>query len=453
MKRRVVTLVENEWRSWGEALDGTGVDLDDARNAVERSRDAIRRKLKLRTDPFTFRASGRKIEVRASGIAGSVVVGGVGFEVVPKFMPVGNDLQSWSLTAVTLAHYVHGRHSALLPVKGRQWARHRLVDLLGMAFADAVERGLEDQVIHTYRVNEETSPVLRGRLNLSRQLRGCFHRPHLLECDVDQLDAENPFNDVLKWAATVLSRSTYQTSLRARLIRLSEILPGNADKSASRRHVHLRPPPQFRVWSEALELARFLATGYALPVGGGVNDGYSLIFNMERVFERFIEVLLRRSLRQFAEGAFSTESQVWSPYATPSDPQGRQLYCRPDNVVTRQASPVLLVDAKYKMLEEIVGLGDLKQRTPQGPDVYELIVGMVARKCSAGLLVYPKIASPSGGEGRLRSWYVDVFGKRLHVATLPVDLLSLNAPSAFSRIETRLANAVVELSSTVTDAK
>jgi 5-methylcytosine-specific restriction enzyme subunit McrC len=371
-------------------------------------------------------------------------------EIIPKFLPSDSLLESWNLTAIALAHYTLGRHATLLTANARKWSPSRFADFLAMAFAEAVERGLKDQLISTYRVHEEASSVLRGRLNLSRQLRSCFHRPHLLECDVDQLDTNNPFNDVLKWAATVLAMSTNLPSLRTRLRHLSYALPGHSDKSASQRHIHLTPSPQFKVWSDALELARFLATGHGLSVGGGFSNGYSLIFNMERMFEQFVEVLLHRSVSRIDEEPFSTKSQVTTLYGVPTISGAHKLYCRPDNVVFVGDRPALLVDAKYKLIEELVDDSESRHRRPKGADVYALIVGMVAQGCSHGLLIYPMLATHNDNGDRLRTWVVMAFEQRLHITACPIDLLSLTSPSSFLEMENKISLLVRDMTMPLT---
>ena len=441
MRNSSVTLVENQWTNWRSVAIAMGSDPGVARRALLRAGRTIRRRLRLRSAPFVFRSIGGRTKIKVVGVAGTLSLPDASLEILPKFAKHADDASEWNVSSLFLLEALNGRHVFSLAAVQQRWQCHRVLDLMGHAFADSAERGLRDRPICTYRQIEETSVALRGRLNLTRQIRNWGRAPHLLECDVSQLDVENPFNDVLKWAALSLADAVREPSLRARLRVLSEKLPGRAERSGRFRHSRMRPPPQFKVWADALELARLLAGGLTHATSGGNASGYSLVFNMERAFERFVECGLSRAMHASAGLQLASARQEMIAYAQPLSVGTKTLYCRPDNIVRQKGEPLVLVDAKYKLLDAEWRHETASQwrASPLSTDFYELLTGMLAHGCKSGVLVYPSTRQTVTQASDVRTWKVAAHGASLTVSAVPIHLRSLTSRDAI-----RQSFAVVE---------
>ncbi len=424
--------IENKWQSWSQLTGLTGPRAAAAQVALLNSGSAIKRRLGLRADPFRFRGSANGVEFQASGIAGSLSLSGVSLEILPKFVLDTEPSAVWNTSTLFFLEALAGKHVMALIAENQRWTSHSVVDLIAHAFADAADRGFRDQAIRVYRQNEISAPVLRGRLNVRRQARNTVHAPHMLECDIDELDVENPFNDVLKWAATVLQNLAKNPGLKARLAEIARAIPGEAERSLPQRHHHLRPPAQYRAWADALELARLVASGMALSSNGGRISGYSLLFNMERAFERLVEVALGRVVQKLGNGQLSSDRQRSTAYAQPVSTSGKPLYCRPDNVLIRDGIPAMVVDAKYKLLDGDIAGSEGEKGAPISQDVYELVAGMFANGCRVGLLVFPSSILAGPASPKVRTWNLDIFGTTARIGALPIDLLSLHSRAAFA---------------------
>lgn len=428
-------LFENgDWQPW----HGDGVKL---RAALEASGKKFRKQLGLRADPFTFRSGlGGALEMRTSGIAGTVSVGDVVFDIAPKFAPLGNGLQDWSASMLLLMQYARKRDLALTRARHLAVERHSFVDLLAMAFTDATEAGLADQAIQTYRSSPQSLPVLRGRLNLPRQMKSVFARPHLLECDVDELDADNGYNGLLKWAAQAFAAAVRAPALRRRLADLALRIPGQPSRRLALQGGRIQPPPQYRVWTEALEIAALLSSGLSHATGRGIAQGYSFVFNMERLFEHFVELTLARAVAKMAGRGYSSKTQVSTAYAEPEPGTKIRFFSRPDNLLLQDGAPAVVVDAKYKRLSDAEGM---RNRKPVNADVYELIAAMTAHNCHCGLLVYPRVLGDAIlDDHTLHTWTVSSFGTTLRIGALALDLRKLRVHADLETIDKTLAAAL-----------
>lgn len=438
-------VVENrDWIELGAVLD-TGRDgVMEARVRLDALGARLRRDLGLRMHPFLFRGGNEEpIEMKVIGIAGTISVGGLVIDVAPKFAVRTGGQPNWSASMLLLMQQARRRDSAFFRSTQRAIARHNIVDLLAMAFGDAAEAGLADQAIQTYRTRSETHAVLRGRLDLPRQLKSVFSRPHLVECEVDQLDVDNDFNGLLKWAAETFMSMVRLPALKRRMSDLAFRIPGRPHwrRGFHGRQLHL--PPQFRVWSEALDIAAMLASGLTQTTGTGSHDGYSFVFNMERLFEHFVESRVRRVAADAGDQGISWERQVSTPYAKPHLRTNTRFFSKPDNVLTRGGNALVVVDAKYKRLSDDRGL-DL--RKPVSADLYELVAAMTAQGCTAGMLVYPRVLGDEELlDDRLRIWVVDGFGTRLFLGALALDLTALQSYADLQAIDAHLSDGIRSL--------
>jgi 5-methylcytosine-specific restriction enzyme subunit McrC len=441
MRNRAALLVENgAWRPIVDIASSGAAAEALNRDALTTIGTGLKRSLGLRSDPFEFRAGPRGTEVRVTGIAGTVSAHDFVFDVAPKFAPQGEVAQEWDASLLILMQHAGRRHISFHRSQKLATARQSFVDLLAMAFVDAVKVGLSDQLIQTYQVQEERLPVVRGRLNLQRQIVSVFWRPHLLECDVDQLDSANPFNGLLKWAAQAFVASARSPSLRRNISELINFLPGRPDRSLALRGIRITPPPQFRAWSEALDIASLLSSGLTHTASRGSQHGYSFVFNMERLFEHFVQLRLSQAVKLMPASNVSVSAQVRTRYAVPVDGESAGFFSRPDNIIFRGTKPLAVIDAKYKRLSDSSGT---KDRKPTNQDVYELVAAMTAQRCSIGLLVYPKVFGDTIlADGELHSWRVESFGVSLHVGAVALDLMKLRSLSDLLNIDQRLVNGL-----------
>ncbi len=435
-------LLENgDWTPWETGLAAGIVRPDKARKSVEALGRRFRSQLGLRADPFTFRTSGSGVtEIKTSGIAGTVGVGELVFAIAPKFAPQGRGQPEWSASALLLMQYARKRDLALVKVQHLAVQRSSFVDLLAMAFADAVETAMADHMILRYRTSEQSLPVMRGRLNIARQLRTVFGTPHLLECDVDELDANNEFNGLLKWAAATFASAVRDPALRRKMSDMALRLPSLPDRRLALRSTRIQPPPQFRAWSDALDIASLLSSGLAHSSGAGVAAGYSFVFNMERLFEHFLEISLARAVGLLREDGVAARRQATTAYAHPQAGTSIRFYSRPDNLVTKHGAARVVVDAKYKRLSDAEGM---KARKPVNADVYELVAAMTAHDCRHGLLVYPRVLGDTIlGDDGLRTWTVSSFGTTLTISALALDLSGLRTHAHLQTIDKQLSDAL-----------
>ena len=261
-----------------------------------------------------------------------------------------------------------------------------------------------------YHAVEEELRFLRGRLRVAQQIRQPAGRQHLFQVEHQVFDVNRAENRLICTAldkVAGVTRDAENWRLAHRLARQLETVERSVDVTGDFRRWSddrlMRHYSAIRTWCE-------LILGDRAPLATvGQWHGNSLLFPMEKVFERFVERCLRRRLPQNAVVRVQAASEWLCHTAT------RQMFrLRPDFVVGCD-DETFVVDAKWKLLDS--GATDANYGISQS-DFYQLFAygQRYLRGHGRMALVYPRTS-------RFREpLETFCFDDRLSLDVVPLDL-------------------------------
>ena len=208
-------------------------------------------------------------------------------------------------------------------------------------FRAAVRRG----VPHAYVAVQEERAGLKGKLQLTRQLRQLPHRAHKLHVKYDDYLPDRPENRLVRLSVERIARVT--TLMRSKQLarELSQVL-GSVPPSQQvhrdfaawrleRGHAHFAP-------LEAL--CRLVLFELNPLVSGETSRALAVLFDMNRVYEAFVAHLLRRD-----QPTWQVRTQV-TGHALGTVNGQRAFALRPDLLITLPDGSTLVADTKWKRL-------------------------------------------------------------------------------------------------------
>lgn len=361
---------------------------------------------------------GRKA-LRARGVVGVIAAEGCALEILPKIDVAGASPEETNgnirrrlvhMLAVALDLQIDaGQVTAL------DWQRETLLEILIKLFSEKLAEALRRGMPRRYFTHSDDLPVLRGRLDVTRQFSALAADPSRLACQFDALTPDIALNQIMKAATTKLLRIARTTDNQSRLRELTFAYADITD-------VPVSALPWSNVvldrtnarWRELLNLARLLLGNRFQTTSSGGADGFSLLFEMNTLFEEYVARSLARALG-------GTDLRVVS--------QGGRLYCleddagrglfqtRPDILVKRGQEVVQVVDTKWKRIANRID--DAKQGVSQG-DVYQMMAYGQLYNSDRLVLLYPHHSELSGSEGVQASHRVGGGAQTLHVATIDI---------------------------------
>lgn len=400
-RRLDTTLMNFTCQEWKELPIGEGgLSEKEARQLHVHAEHAARR---LKTTVLTRTTRGLKAEQ----VVGILQTPSATLEILPKIGGKDDDAvrkalvhmlaETWSLgvTHGELAT-LSAQHSNLLEYFIRLFSERLLA---------AVRRGMPRR----YLIHTEDLALLRGKLDVVRQLTHLSVRPDRLACHFDELSENTPLNRVLKAAVSQLTRVTRSPSNAQRLAELSSRFEYVGDTPMPLREP-VRTDRTNTTFHGLYHLARFFLSGdWQSTTSGNAVTGFSLLFPMNDLFEEFVGRTTKRVL-----APLPVHLQHRGKHALISENSRPTFALRPDIVVHNESGHIIL-DTKWKHLDP----KDTRTLGVSQSDVYQMLAYAQAYKAQRLVLIYPWHSEISES-GLHRRWKVPDADCLLDIVTVDV---------------------------------
>jgi 5-methylcytosine-specific restriction enzyme subunit McrC len=291
-----------------------------------------------------------------------------------------------------------------------EWVVRRFLESLDYV----VKRGIRRDYV---RVEEELA-FMRGQLDVAGQMRASPARAHRFSVRHDTFSVDRPENRLLKAALILVSKASRE--------------PRNWRLANEWQHVLQEVPvsrdfrADFNAWRSDRLMAHYqavrpwceLVLGQHMPLSlAGQAQGISLLFPMERLFERYVG----RALRSRLPAGLDLVEQASHKWLCKRDGGQGLFKLKPDFLICEQGRVAMVLDAKWKLLDA----GDARaNHNLRQSDFYQL--HSYGRKYLDGsghmALIHPLTARFSCKLGPFS------FDESLSLTVLPFDLDSGSLP-------------------------
>jgi 5-methylcytosine-specific restriction enzyme subunit McrC len=357
--------------------------------------------------------------IRFGPFCGVLRIGNLTIEVLPKVVTKfgADDEARGTLIAMLRAA---GELSAL-PVGTAPLGLQRLhlLDVFIIDFCERVNALLRRGAVRSYIAREENLVSARGRIHLTVHVRrNLFDRSHIF-CRYEEFSVNNPHNQALKAVLARLLNHAVAAETKGAVNALLRRMEDVSNQPPSALHLaRLRFDRLTRPWQPLFERAAWFLKGMYPDVRAGASDNICLVFDMERLFEAYVGVLIRRSWR--ATGA---EVKLQGPrryFANAT--RGRAFEMRPDATVLTDRRLMRIYDAKWKRLDGAAPNWGIARE-----DIYQMASYASGYDCQHISLLYP--CDGQTGPGLVETFQLaDVHASRVDVFALDLQALVRGAP-------------------------
>lgn len=361
---------------------------------------------------------GRK-GLRARGVVGVIAAQGCALEILPKIdVAGGSDAETTGNIRQRLVHMLAVALDLKIDagqVTALDWQRETLLEILIRLFSEKLVDAVRQGMPRRYVEHADDLPALRGRLNVTRQFTALAVEPSRLACRFDALTPDIALNRIMKTAVTHLSRIARTTDNQRRLRELAFTYADIADLPISAlRWDDVTLDRTNARWRELLSLARLLLGERFQTTSAGGSDGFSLLFEMNTLFEEYVARMLKRAL---ADSDLRVVSQGGRLYCLETDDRRGLFQTRPDILIKRGDAVVQVIDTKWKCIA--ARIDDPKQGVSQA-DVYQMMAYGRLYDCDQLTLLYPHHPSLSQEEGLQDTSRVTGSNSFLSTATIDI---------------------------------
>lgn len=229
-----------------------------------------------------------------------------------------------------------------------QARRMPLFEVFVSQFLVSVVAVLKMGLASGYTPLEESLASLRGKLLFSENLKRNLVRSDRFFVAFDEFTQNRPENRLIHRALASVAEQTRSPANQRLALELrfafAEV-PSSAD--IKRDFAGIARQRGMDHYEEPLAWARLLLSGHSPITGIGSSGAPTLLFPMEALFEAFVAKHLERQLKEGHQLQTQRSSRYLVHHA------GRRMFrMRPDLVVSRSMSNVLLADTKWKLIDE-----------------------------------------------------------------------------------------------------
>ncbi|KPV54404.1 hypothetical protein SE17_03950 [Kouleothrix aurantiaca] len=263
-------------------------------------------------------------------------------------------------------------------------------ETLTRIFATHLAKEWQRGPTRSYQVLEDDLTILKGTWRISQQIRRPDRR-HMFAVAYDEFTIDNQLNRILRYVVECLWRQTRDHNNRRMLGNLRQWMESVTLLPAVRA---LDAPPELitrlnQRYKPLLNLARlFLGVGgFQLAMGDA--DHFTLVFDMNLLFEAFIAGFIGRHRAHVLPSALQdcnllVQTRGATRYLARIEGTGVFLL-KPDLAFQQGTTFVLLLDTKYKTLDTRVRNLGVSQA-----DVYQMFAYAQRYDAAKVLLLYPQ---------------------------------------------------------------
>lgn len=425
---------------------------EQAREALEAKRAQGTGKPPKSSAVFSFVRRRGKTVATVGPWVGVLEVGDLQLELLPK---VDREEKPARLTNGEALTTVRGNLLTMLEVAGDVPVRLRgpaatamrqatLKDALVRLFLEALIAEMLRGEPRAYVTTEEDLGTIRGRLMLKEQITRSAGKEHRFWCRFDELVGDPRIGGRLKAACAVLARRSLGAESR-RLLHQARALLDEAPDLTPHATAGVHFNRQNERFHDVYRFAGHILADNAPDLRAGPEASFSLLYNMDALFERFIAKFIDRhvlagddrpaALMGWVPQPQSKDHREYLLYESTSKQAGSRgvLRMKPDLLIVREGEHPFIIDTKWKHIEPGP---DAK---PGNADLYQLYAYHQRFDCRRVMLLYPSAGLADGSDFSLEP------GEAPAISVRFVDLApDLSKPEGKRSLVKQLRNLITE---------
>ena len=348
--------------------------------------------------------------VRFNEFVGVIQVGDTVIEILPKADKIFNDVtekKQWRdilidmLFAVGIVD-IHTPSSSSLKLKSNS-----ILDLYFQLFLNEVEYLLHSGLVKQYRKKEGNVTALKGNIIFSKNIQQNLIHQERFYVRHTSYDVEHKLHFILYKTLKLLKQINTNVSLQSKigsvLLHFPEMPDIKVSAATFETIVYSR---KNRSYKKAVDIAKLLLLQYHPDVSKGRNNVLALMFDMNKLWEQFVYVSLRKYKLNSTTISPQSAKYFWKPE------YGSHSKIRPDIVINKDRSDCVVLDTKWK---------NLNGYNPSPDDLRQMYVYHEYYSAKKVALVYPGQISSMRSGTYLDSDTGEVIDKECSIISIEVE--------------------------------
>ncbi len=258
-------------------------------------------------------------------------------------------------------------------------SRHNLLDVYLYTFLQEVTRLVHRGLVKKYHRTTSNGNTLKGRLLVHRQIRDNLVHKERFFTEHAVYDNNHVLNGILKKALMIIVDTTHNYGIKQEASQLLLHFEGVAVWFGQLPALeHLSFDRKSEHYTYAIDIAKLIILNFSPDMSAGGYHVLAILFDMNRLFEKFVYKCLKRCEPDFVHRelsvAYQQRKEFWKDKAL-----------KPDIVISYRCKEKLphkmIVDIKWKIVEE---------DEPADEDLRQMYTYNLQFGASKSILFYPR---------------------------------------------------------------
>lgn len=270
-----------------------------------------------------------------------------------------------------------------------------LLDILAKVFSKKLLNELQKGLYREYVSKEEALSMIKGKILISKSIKENTINKNKMNCKYDEFTEDNLFNAILKRAINVILFSIKNNDVKKELNIINNIFNDISDIYISNNIIlNYKLNRMNNRFLECFTLAKLILLNSSMDKSLGKENGFSILFEMNYLYEEYIGVLLKEV---FNNTNISINTQEKSRYLLRNTLKERnEIALKPDIVIYKDNKPKVIIDTKWK--SSSINNREIYSQS----DIYQMYAYITTyTECEECILLYPKFEDISHSHWKL----------------------------------------------------
>ena len=300
-----------------------------------------------------------------------------------------------------------------------------LLDILAKVYSKKLLNELQKGLYREYVSKEEALSIIKGKILIFKSIKENTINKNKMNCKYDEFTEDNLFNAILKRAINVILFSIKNDDVKKELNIINNLFNDVSDIYISNNIIlNYKLNRMNNRFLECFTLAKLILLNSSMDKSLGKENGFSILFEMNYLYEEYIGVLLKEV---FNDTNISINTQEKSRYLLWNTLKERnEIALKPDIVIYKDNKPKVIIDTKWKRSSI-----DNRETYSQS-DIYQMYAYITTyTECEECILLYPREENISHSEWKLNQ---NIGDKRISISEISLESYETSKKELFNLV-------------------